>query len=219
MNREVEGSERMSVAKKRVVLVGDSSCGKSALAFKLTENAFLDVYEPTGFDEFQTEVRTSKGQCNLTIMDTSGCHDNSAIRALTYKSCDAIVVCFDLCMQTSLANVEKFWIPELKRSCPNVPVYLAGCKRDAMCEKVCSCDNDCCLQSEEELLGIIQRIGAVAYTECSAKVKDDGVEGLLQAVLDTSSSKKGNGAKRMISKIKKQSKSVQKRLSMVLTSK
>jgi len=199
-------------------LVGDSGCGKSALAFKLTENAFPDFYEPTGFDEFQTEVQTSKGQCNLTILDTSGNHDDSAIRALTYKSCDSVVVCFDLCDKTSLSNVENFWVPELKRSCPSVPVYLVGCKRDAMCDKKCVCDFDCCMHTEEELLDIIQRTGAVAYTECSAKTTKDGsLESLFQTIVESSNQKKSNGTKNFFSRIRKQSKSVQRRFSIVLS--
>ena len=207
----------MPSLQKRVVLVGDSGCGKSALAFKLTENTFLELYEPTGFDEFQTEVWTSKGPCSLTILDTSGSHDDGDIRALTYKACDAIVVCFNLCDQTTLTNVEKFWLPELKKNCPNVPIYITGCKRDAMCDNGCTCGYDCCTQTEDELLAVIQRTGAVAYTECSAKVQDDGLEGLFQVVVETSSQKKGNSAKKLFSKIKKQSKTVQRRLSVVLS--
>ena len=208
----------MSSQNKRVVLVGDSGCGKSALAFKLTENAFLDVYEPTGFDEFQTEVQTSKGQCSLTILDTSGSHDDNAIRALSYKSCDSVMVCFDLCDQTSLSNVENFWVPELKQSCPNVPIYLVGCKKDALCDKKCVCDFDCCMQTEEELLEIIQRTGAVAYTECSAKTTKDGaLESLFQTIVESSSQKRGKGAKKLFSRIRKQSKFVQRRFSIVLS--
>lgn len=201
--------------KKRVVLVGDSGCGKSALACKLTENIFLDCYEPTGFDDFQAELWTAKGLCSLTILDTSGDHGNSNVRALNYKTCDAVVVCFDLTDQTSLLNVEKMWLPELKQLCPNVPFYIAGCKRDAMCEKGCSCGYDCSTQTEKELLKIVERTGAVAYTECSARMQDDGVEGLFQVVIETSNQKRKNGAKRMISRIKRQSKTVRRRLSIL----
>ena len=201
--------------KKRVVLVGDSGCGKSALAYKLTENIFLDFYEPTGFDDFQTEIRTGKGPCNLTILDTSGNHEDGNVRTLTYKACNAVVLCFDLTDQTSLTNIEKFWLPELKKLCPNVPFYIAGCKRDSMCENSCTCGYDCCMQTEKELLQIIQRTGAVAYTESSALLNDNGVEELFQVVIKTCNLKKKKGTKQMISKIKKQSKTVRRRLSIL----
>ena len=205
----------MCSLKKKVVLVGDAGCGKSALAVKLAENLFLDVYEPTQFEDYQTEVRTGKGNCKLTILDTSGSHECSNVRSLTYKGCDAVVICFDLTDQTTLANVEKFWLPELKNHC-NAPLYIAGCKRDAMCSSVCNCEGDCCMQSEKELLEIIERTGAVAYTECSAAFDvDDGIEGLFQVVIETSTQNKKTGPKKMLSKIKKQSKSIKRRFSVM----
>ena len=208
----------MCTLKKKVVLVGDSGCGKSALAIKLCENMFLDIYEPTGFDNFMAEIRTAKGNCSLTILDTSGCGHYSNIRSLAYRGCDAVIVCFDLTDKASLTNVEKIWLPELKANCPSVPLYIAGCKRDAMCEieKGCSCGGNCCTQDEQALLQIIERTGAVAYTECSSAMDaDDGVEGLFQVVVETSTQKKNFGAKKMISKLKKQSKNIKRRFSIL----
>ena len=208
----------MGSLKKKVVLVGDSACGKSALAVKLTENMFLDLYEPTQFDNLQTDLRTAKGNCKLTILDTSGSHQNANVRSLTYKDCDAVVVCFDLTEQSTLDSVESFWLPELKAHCPNTPLYIVGCKRDAMCEgNECSCDGDCCMQGEREFLDIIERTGAVAYTECSAALSgDDEIEGMFQVVIETSSTKKKVGAKKMISKLKKQSKILKRRFSVLV---
>ena len=207
----------MCSLKKRVVLVGDSGCGKSALAVKLTENMFLDVYEPTEFEDFQTEIRTAKGSCKLTILDTSGSEELASVRALTYKGCDAVIVCFDLTNQSTLGSVENVWVPELKKQCPNTPLYIAGCKRDAMCgDKGCECGRDCCMQSDKELLEIIERTGAVAYTECSAASDvEDGIEGFFQVVIETSTQKKKLGAKNMISKLKKQSKNLKRRFSVL----
>ncbi len=204
----------MSSLKKRVMLVGDSGCGKSALAFKLKESVFLDIYEPTGFDDFQTEVWTPLGLCDLTILDTSGSHEDQNLRAKTYKSCDAVLVCFDLSDQTSLSNTEHFWIPEVKKHCPHVPLYIVGCKRDARCEESCTCGYDCCTHTEEDLLQVVQKTGAVAYAECSSLTQDNGVEELFQVVIETSNQRRRNSAQKMMSKIKKQSRSVRKHLSL-----
>ena len=203
----------MTSFSKRVALVGDSGCGKSALAFKLSENIFLDFYEPTGFDDFQTEVWTTLGLCDLTILDISGNHQDRDVRAMTYKSCDAVIICFDLCDKTTLTIVEKFWLPELKKYCPNMPHYIVGCKRDAMCEKDCICGYNCCTQTEKELLQVVQRTGAVAYAECSALTQDSGVEDLFKVVIETSNQKRRNSAQKMMSKIKKQSRTVRRRFS------
>jgi small GTP-binding protein len=206
-----------SQLKKRIVLVGDSGCGKTALAVKLAEDLFLDFHEPTQFDDYQAEIHTGRGSCQLTILDTSGSHDCGNVRSLTYKSCDAVVICFDLTDLSTLDNVKKFWLPEVQSHCPNTPIYIAGCKSDAMCESRCKCDGDCCTLNEKDLYEIIERTGAVAYTECSAALDvDDGIEGLFRVVVETSSQRKKVGAKKMMSKIKKQSKSIKRRLSVLL---
>ena len=199
---------------KRIVLVGDSGCGKTALAVKLSENIFNDIYEPTSFENFQADVPTNKGRCHVTIMDTSGCHEHTDLRALAYKDCDAVIICFDLTEQSTLSSIEKTWMPELQRYCPGVPFYIAGCKRDAMCERVCRCGGDCCTQSEADLLEIVQRTGAVAYTECSAaeSTLEDGVEDLFKYVVESSRKKK----KSILRSFKKQSKFLKKRLSIIM---
>ena len=204
--------------KKTVVLVGDAGCGKTAIAAKLTENIFLENYEPTDFERYQAEVQTVKGVCNVTILDTSGLHQEGRNhRALAYRGCDAVILCFDLTDVTTLHSLEQYWIPELKATCPGVPFYIAGCKCDAMCKgSNCTCaDGTCCTHSESELLEIVLRTGAVAYTECSAAAPEGGLEDMFQMVVESCSTKKKNGAKKMISSIKKRSKLIKRRISTV----
>ena len=196
-----------------MVLVGDTGCGKSALAYRLMENVFLYFHEPTGFDNYNIEMSAAEGSCNLNILDTSGIHEDGGVRALTYqKSCDAIILCFDLTDQSSLTNTEKFWLPEIQKHCPNVPFYIAGCKKDSRCVTRCNCDCDCCTQTENEFLEIVERSGAVAFMECSALVEGGGIQELFQAVIK--SRKRKNSAQYIISKIKQQTKTVRRRLSL-----
>ena len=199
---------------RRIVLVGDSGCGKTALAMKISANLYNEFYQPTSFENYQAEVPTNKGRCSITIMDTSGCHSNTQLRELAYKDCDAVIVCFDLTNESSLESVERTWMPEVQQYCPQAPVYIAGCKRDAMCERECTCRASCCMQSEEQLMEIVRNTGAVAYLECSAAEVDleDGVEELFKYVVESSGKKK----KSILTSIKKRSKQLKRRLSIHL---
>ena len=201
--------------KKQVVLIGNAECGKTALAVKLSQDLFLDCYCPTSFDDFSAEVPIKKGTCRLTVLDTSGDHEDGNVRSLAYKGCDAVIVCFDLTDQSSLDDIESKWLPELNEQCPGVPFYFAGCKRDAMCDAVegCMCGGKCCTQSEQELLQMIERTGAVAYIECSA-LTSENVEELFQMVAGNASTpKRRNSAGKKIMKSLKKSKFL-KRLSV-----
>ncbi|XP_064402251.1 ras-like GTP-binding protein rhoA [Halichondria panicea] len=197
---------------RRIVLIGDAGCGKTALAMKMSENIFNDFYQPTSFENFQAELPTNKGRCQITIMDTSGCHENTQLRKLAYKECDAVIVCFDLTDEETLTSVEKKWIPELREYCPQVPVFIAGCKRAIMCENNCCCGRNCCMQTEEELLRIVSSTGAMAFLECSAAepISEDGVENLFKFVVESSGKKK----KSILTSIKKRSKQLKRRLSI-----
>ena len=202
-------------SKKRIVLVGDDGCGKTSLAVRMSQDLFVDYYSPTDFDDFSAEIQTKKGSCKLTVLDTAGRHDETEIRSLAYKGCDAVIVCFDLTDQSTLENIETHWLPEVKEHCPGVPFYFAGLKRDAMCEERCTCGGDCCTQNEEELMTIIEKAGAVAYVECSAATGAN-VEDTFQIVLDTVAvPKRKASAKKVVASLKKKSKILRK-LSLIL---
>ncbi len=203
--------------KKQIVLVGDAYCGKTALAARLSQDLFLCEYVPTDFDDFVAEVNTKLGVCQLTVLDTSGDFEEASdVRSMAYKGCDAVIICFDLTDQSTLESVEAKWVPEVIKHCPGVPFYIAGCKRDAMCDGAegCVCGERCCTQTEKDLLELIERTGAVAYTECSA-LTFDNVEELFQTVAEVSSYKRRNSTgKKIMSSLKKKSKRLQKRLSI-----
>jgi len=200
-------------SEKRILLVGDSCTGKSALAFKLTENTFLDCHEPTGFDDFQTELWSASGINHLTVLDTSGKHEDRDIRGRMYQTCDAVIICFDLTNASTLENAMDFWVPEAKHYRQGIPIYIAGCKKDIACESVCSCGTgNCCALSEGDLLQVMDRTNAVAYAECSARAAEGGVEAWFSAVIESLDiHKKAKNPKHILSVIKKQSKNFKKR--------
>lgn len=56
----------------KIVLVGDTSVGKSCLIKNYLENVFTDNYEPTVLDIFRGTKNVKKKQIELEIHDTSG---------------------------------------------------------------------------------------------------------------------------------------------------
>lgn len=169
--------------KKQIALVGDSQCGKTSLAIRLSYDMFLDYYHPTHLvDDYTTEVDAGKYNYTLTLLDLSGGCENDKIRSLVYEKCDAVVICFDLTDSTSLDRVTSKWLPELEKKCPRVPFILAGCKQD----EVSGTDVDLSTQLETQrdvVKGLLYKGRARAYVECSSKFMD-GVDELTHLIVD-----------------------------------
>ena len=193
-----------SQGKVCVALVGDSACGKTALAVKFTQNLFIDYYCPTEYvEDFSSEIEIRKGIFNLTVLDASS--NNEDIRALMYSYSNAVVLCFDLTRKETLKSIESKCLPEMKRNCFGVPFIIAGCKRDEMCDGTegCVCEEGtCCDLGEEELTALLLRTGASAYLDCSA-LTDENVEAVFGVAAECAYPKRKNYAERLFASIKK----------------
>ena len=179
-----------SIIKKQVALVGDSGCGKTALAVRLSTGLFLDYYLPTQLvGDFTAEIDAGKTACKLTLLDLSGSCEDDEIRSLVYQNCDAVVVCFDLNDPASLESVTNKWLPQLETVCPAVPFILAGCKQDESC--FCDCVGQCpqLALTRDSVRDLLVNTRAKAYVEVSSKYMD-GVEELTQLVLELAQTKR-----------------------------
>ena len=66
--------EQTGLANKliKMVLVGDTSVGKSCLIRNYLDNTFSDEYEPTVLDVYKGTKAVRKRQIDIEIHDTSG---------------------------------------------------------------------------------------------------------------------------------------------------
>lgn len=185
----------MGITQKRIILVGDAGCGKSALALRLTHSLFAESYIPTSFDSLDTELTTASGCYKLTLQDTSGARENGEVRKMAYEGCDVAIVCFDLANKTSYENIETRWLPELSLSCPGIPVIVAGCKRDEI-----ESDEDAAvtIKETEEL---IERVGAMGYLECSARTNEN-IQKLFQMAVEAKALKHRSGVNKILHSVK-----------------
>ena len=126
------------------------------------------------------------------------------LRRLTYPGTDIFLVCFSLASQESLNSVRDFWTKELQRHVPGAPLILVGTQKDLRdgnpkCRPLWSRTED-----EGATDGFVPtvegrsvafEIGASAYVECSALlregIRDVFAEALL-ALVDTCSGRGKN---------------------------
>ena len=161
--------------RKKIVTVGDSSCGKTCLHTTFVRDRFPVEYVPRVFESHVCDIRVDGKTVELAFWDTVGDEEYDRLRPLSYPDTDVFLMCFSIDSPESLAKVLEKWTPEVRHFCPDVPIILVGNKKDLRNDESAKRELSKMKQepvkSEEGSL-MCERIKAYAYLECSAKTKE-----------------------------------------------
>ncbi|EAZ63348.2 GTP-binding protein (RHO4) [Scheffersomyces stipitis CBS 6054] len=159
-NYEVQESFRKHASHNvKLVVVGDGGCGKTCLLVSYAQNRFPEIYVPTVFENYVTNVMAPNNKLiELALWDTAGQEEYDRLRPLSYPDVDVLLICFALDSLVSLQNVKDTWFPEVSHFCPGIPIILVGTKSDLQSQ----IDPDLPIQVATE-------INAIGYIQCSAK--------------------------------------------------
>ncbi|XP_051550618.1 rho-related GTP-binding protein RhoE-like [Myxocyprinus asiaticus] len=124
------GMDPSQSVKCKIVVVGDSQCGKTALLHVFAKDCFPENYVPTVFENYTASFEIDKQKIELSLWDTSGSPYYDNVRPLSYPDSDAVIICFDISRPETLDSVLKKWKGEIQEFCPNTKMLLVGCKSD-----------------------------------------------------------------------------------------
>ena len=111
----------------KVVLIGDTSVGKTSIADRFVNNQFSEFNEPTIGAAF---LAKNLNNIRFEIWDTAGQERYRALAPMYYRGASAALVVFDLTNRESFQNA-KPWINELKeKGKENCIIILIGNKCD-----------------------------------------------------------------------------------------
>lgn len=115
----------------KIVIIGDSSSGKSSILLQFSENTFKDRHETTiGVDLKYKYVSINGNIVKLHIWDTAGQERFKSIIKTYYETAHGIILVFDLNYKESFKNLT-YWLNELKNvGKEKCPVLLVGNKND-----------------------------------------------------------------------------------------
>ena len=116
----------------KVLLLGDSSVGKTCFLLRYCDKSFQDVHLSTIGLDYRLKSMTLKSGKNikLQIWDTAGQDRFRAITKNYYKGANGIILIYDITNKQTYENV-KNWISQIKEEAnPNVIIYLVGNKID-----------------------------------------------------------------------------------------
>ncbi|OBS20413.1 hypothetical protein FPOA_06783 [Fusarium poae] len=191
-------SQNKSQMKKKIVLVGDTVCGKTALCYRLYNGSFYCAYVPTVFETYAAH----EDGIDLELRDTAGTEEYDRLRPLSYPGIDVTLICFAIDNPDSLDNVKEKWIIEVSHFISDVPFILVGLKKDLRddpetIEELKRYDQQ--PVSWDQGKNMAKDIGAFTYVECSAKTCE-GVREVFEIAARQpfpNGRKKPNGLRRM----------------------
>ncbi|NXR23175.1 RND3 protein, partial [Cinclus mexicanus] len=200
--------------KCKIVVVGDSQCGKTALLHVFAKDCFPEVsgMGARASPGFLSGCRKRKRAINeLLFVFPAGSPYYDNVRPLSYPDSDAVLICFDISRPETLDSVLKkaSWKGEIQEFCPNTKMLLVGCKSDLRTDVSTLVELSNHRQtpvSYDQGANMAKQIGAATYIECSALQSENSVRDIfhvatLACVNKTNKNVKRNKSQRATKRI------------------
>ena len=115
----------------KLLLIGNSSVGKSSLLFRFVENVWDDSFVPTIGVDFKLKTLEVNGKkVKLQIWDTAGQERFKNITSSYYRGGNGVLVVYDITDRESFENLTSWLIEIEKNANKNVYKLLIGNKCD-----------------------------------------------------------------------------------------
>lgn len=114
----------------KIVLVGNSQSGKTALVNKYVNNQFIASYKETvGIDFINKTIKVSNSTCKMQVWDTSGMKKFETIINAYYADCCAVIICYDSTKPFNLNEIKKYIekVASQAKHNPNIILVATQC--------------------------------------------------------------------------------------------
>ena len=149
----------------KILLLGDTSVGKTCFLMRYTDNTFQEIHMSTiGLDYKLKNVQLDDGKMyKIQIWDTAGQDRFRSITKNYYKGAHGIVLIYDITDKKTFENVRN-WVRQIKEEVSDkVCIILVANKIDAEEKRVVSTEEGEKMAAEFNMM----------FFECSAKTGDN----------------------------------------------
>ena len=146
----------------KIILVGDSSVGKTCLLMQVVNNKFTDTYQPTiGFEFLLMYFQVNDVKIKLQIWDTCGQEIYRSLIRGFYRNTAATIIVFSKTDRRSFDNLGS-WVKDVKNNTEQeIPIFLVGNKSDV--------ENKLIEVTKEEGEQFMKQFNLEYYSDISAK--------------------------------------------------
>ena len=172
------------MSRAKVVLVGDSSVGKTSIAQCYISKSFQGDSAPTiGASNIEITVPLSDEQSvTFDLWDTAGQERYRSLGPMYYQRSNAAILVYDTTSRRSFTELENFYVMLQQKAPADCAFFVVGNKYDLVSERDVS---------YEEGEKFSKQIKAVYFGESSA-LTHYGIEELFKAVADSLVNFKGH---------------------------
>ena len=164
----------------KIIIIGDSSVGKSCLLIRMADRQWFSENELTigvDFRAMTLKPDKCKYKFKVQLWDTSGQERFKSIVRSYYREGTGCFLVFDITNHMSFVNLNE-WYTDLKKGNPNINdkcILLIGTKSDLKKDRVIEIDQAKKFSEEHGLLG---------YIETSAK-SGTGMDSTIRTMLES----------------------------------
>jgi len=125
------GRVSVSNGEYKLVVMGDTGVGKSAMVIQFVQNTFLECYDPTIEDSYRKQVSIDDQTCLLDIMDTAEQYECSSMTDQYIRTGQAFVLMYSITSRASFEAVRNYYERILRtKDLEAVAMVLVGNKAD-----------------------------------------------------------------------------------------
>lgn len=164
----------------KVVMIGDSACGKSSLTIRLTDDRFSSMHDVTIAAEIGSkivEVGDAK-YMKLQIWDTAGQEHFRAVTRSYFRNAAGFLLVYDVTRRNTFLHAQE-WLDDIRQQADDdISICLVGNKND-LTEREGGRE---VTYEEAEKWAVENNL--LAFVETSAKTGDNVVEAYLKVAND-----------------------------------
>jgi small GTP-binding protein len=117
----------------KLVVVGDSSVGKTSLINQFVTRKFVTDYRPTLGISITSQIYRIQGfeeaKINFMVWDVAGQKFFQRVRKHYYSSAHAAFIVYDITNRASFDNID-IWYEDMQKQIPKVPIVIVANKKD-----------------------------------------------------------------------------------------
>ena len=121
----------------KLLIVGDSTVGKTNFIYKFTDDKFKENYfASTGIDLKTSSIKIDGKNIKLHLWDTAGQEKYKSMTKSLFLKAQGIIALFDVTNESSFINL-KNWLTLIEEECnPDMPIIIVGNKIDLVNKRV-----------------------------------------------------------------------------------